>query len=104
PRVRWDWLIERKSKVVKQLTSGVKVLLSGRQVEIIRGVARLVSANRVVVAQPQGGNLELAADHVILATGATATMPPGFKLDGERIVTSQEALDLSTQPKRLAVR
>src|SRR5258706_11175469 len=37
PRIHWGLLVERKNKVVKQLTGGVKTLLSGRQVEIFKG-------------------------------------------------------------------
>src|SRR2546427_5225692 len=40
PAIRWDWLVERKNKVVKQMTGGVGVLLKGRGVEIVRGTAR----------------------------------------------------------------
>src|SRR5881396_976362 len=103
PKVRWDWLVERKNKIVKQLTGGVKSLLAGRQVEIFRGTARLTSPNRIRVAQPGGQSVELSADNVMIATGSVATLPPGFQLDGERVVTSQEALDLSSQPWRLTV-
>src|SRR5437588_10517182 len=42
PSVNWQLLIERKNKVVKQLTGGVKALLTGRQVDIHRGTAKLV--------------------------------------------------------------
>src|SRR5216110_1769915 len=49
PKINWPLLIERKNKVVKQLTGGVKTLLTGRQVDIHRGVAKLASANRVGV-------------------------------------------------------
>jgi dihydrolipoamide dehydrogenase len=55
------------------------------------------------VSSAGAASTEVTTDHVILATGASATMPPGFKLDGERVITSKEALDLSKQPKRLAV-
>ncbi len=103
PRVNWSWMLERKNKVVKQLTSGVKTLLSGRQVEILRGAASLAGPNRITVALKDGGTAEIAADHVILATGAYAWLPPGFERDGERVITSQEALDLTKQPRRLAV-
>jgi dihydrolipoamide dehydrogenase len=103
PKIRWDWLVDRKNKVVKQLTGGVKTLLTGRQVEIFRGSARLVSANKIQVTTPGAANTEITTDHVILATGASASMPPGFALDGERVITSKEALDLSHQPKRVAV-
>jgi len=103
PKIRWDWLVERKNKVVKQMTGGVGVLLKGRGVDIVRGTAKLTAPGRLAVARREGGAAELQAKHVLLATGAFATLPPGFKVDGERIVTSQEALDLKAQPKRLAV-
>lgn len=103
PRLDWPTLVERKNKVVKQVTGGVKTLLAGRQVEIYRGAARLESANRITVALSGGGAAELSADVVILATGAWPTLPPGFHLDGERVITSKEALDLTRQPKRIVV-
>jgi dihydrolipoamide dehydrogenase len=103
PKIVWPALVERKNKVVKQLTGGVGALLKGRGVEIVRGAARLASANRAVVTAAAGGTRELTADHLLLATGAEATMPPGFRLDGERVITSREALDLSKQPRRIAV-
>ena len=103
PRINWDWLLERKQKVVKQLTGGVGMLLKGRGVEIFKGAAKLTSPNQMMVSLPGGGAQELSADHVLIATGAQATLPPGFKLDGERVITSEEALSLSRQPKRLAV-
>jgi dihydrolipoamide dehydrogenase len=103
PKIRWDWLLERKTKVVKQLTGGVGLLLKGRGVEIFRGTAKLTSPTRLVVETPQGGGTELSATSIMIASGAYATLPPGFKVDGKRVVTSQEALDLEAQPRRLAV-
>jgi len=103
PTVRWDWMLERKDKVVQQLTGGVRTLLSGRGVEIVRGTARLVSPGRVAVSRPDGTGAELAARHVLLATGAEAWLPPGFALEGTRVITSREALTLPHQPKRMAV-
>jgi dihydrolipoamide dehydrogenase len=103
PKIHWGNLVARKDKVVKQLTGGVGALLKGRKVEIFRGRAQLTAANRMVVEGANGTKEEITADHVILATGAQASIPPGFKLDGERVITSKEALDLSKQPKRVAV-
>ena len=103
PRVRWDWMLERKSKVVKQLTGGVGVLLKGRGVEVVRGTARLVSRERVSVERREGGSAELAARHVLIATGADSWLPPGFAVEGTRVITSREALDLPQQPRRMAV-
>ena len=102
PRLRWDWLLERKNKIVKQMTGGVKTLLSGRGVDIHRGTARLTSANRVVVTAGDT-KTEIGADAIMLATGAYAWMPPGFALEGTRVIGSKEALDLPQQPKRIAI-
>ncbi len=103
PRVRWDWLLERKKKVVKQLTGGVRQLLQGRGVEIVPGTARLAGPGRVAVRRRDGGGAELTTKHVLVATGAEAWLPPGFALEGTRVITSREALDLPRQPRRLAV-
>jgi dihydrolipoamide dehydrogenase len=103
PKINWGWLLERKQRVVKQLTGGVKTLLQGRQVEIVKGTAKLTGAHTLAVSPREGGGIEMSADHIVIATGASATMPPGWKLDGERIITSQEALELSHQPRRLAI-
>jgi dihydrolipoamide dehydrogenase len=103
PRIVWPTLVERKNKIVKQLTGGVKQLLSGRGVDIHRGAATLGAASRVVVKSATGGAQELTAENIVLATGAQAWMPPGWALDGERVIGSKEALDLTRQPRRVAV-
>jgi dihydrolipoamide dehydrogenase len=103
PQIDWSALVARKNKIVKQLTGGVKQLLSGRQVDILKGTARLTAANRIAIAASDGGTSEITTDNVILATGAHAWNPPGWSLDGERVIGSKEALDLTKQPKRIAI-
>jgi len=103
PQLDWTSLVARENKIVKQLTGGVKQLLAGRQVEIYKGTAKLTSANRIAIALNAGGTEEITTDHIILATGAAAWNPPGWSLDGERVIGSKEALDLSHQPKRIAI-
>jgi len=103
PQIDWTALVARKNKIVKQLTGGVKQLLAGRQVDILKGTAKLTAANRIAVAMNEGGTQEITTDHIILATGAQAWNPPGWSLDGERVIGSKEALDLTKQPKRIAI-
>ena len=103
PQIDWPALVARKNKIVKQMTGGVKQLLSGRQVDIHKGTAKLTSANRIAVARPDGGTDEITTDHIVLATGAHGWNPPGWSLEGERVIGSKEALDLSKQPKRIAI-
>jgi dihydrolipoamide dehydrogenase len=59
PQIDWSALVARKNKIVKQLTGGVKQLLSGRQVDILKGTARLTAANRIAIAASDGGTSEI---------------------------------------------
>src|SRR4029453_4400569 len=77
PKIDWNLLLERKNKVVGQLTGGVKVLLQGRKVEILYGAAKLTAPGRLAVTGANGEKREGVAENNVLANGAPATPPPG---------------------------
>jgi dihydrolipoamide dehydrogenase len=56
----------------------------------------------VVVERPEG-EARLEAGKVIVATGSYARTIPGYEIDGDRIVTSDHALDWPLQPGRVAI-
>ena len=95
-------MIERKRSIVKQLTSGIDALFKGAGVTPIRGRGRLEAGNRVEVEGPDGKRT-LEATHVVLATGSAPIELPVAKFDGERIIDSAGALELTEVPKRLGV-
>lgn len=95
-------MIERKRSIVKQLTSGIDALFKGAGVTPIRGHGRLTSGNRIEVEGPDGEQV-IEAEHVVLATGSTPIELPVAKFDGERIIDSAKALELTEVPKRLGV-
>src|SRR6185369_15426792 len=64
---------------------------------------KLTSANKIAIAKPDGGTDEITTDNIVLATGAHGWNPPGWALDGDRVIGSKEALDLTKQPKRIAI-
>jgi dihydrolipoamide dehydrogenase len=71
-------------------------------VDVVRGSARLVGANRLVVRTPDGEE-GYGADVVLVATGATPRLLPGAEPDGERILTWQQLYDLPELPEHLVV-
>lgn len=70
---------------------------------VIRGEARLVKPDRLLVEDSQGAPSEVSAPRVILAPGSRTTVPPieGDSLPG--VVTSTGALEINTVPARLAI-
>jgi len=94
-------MMARKDGIVNNLTRGVDFLFKKQKVKRYFGEGRLVGPGRVEVVGET--NLELSADHVLLATGSSAATLKGVELDGERIITSTEALTLEAVPERLLV-
>jgi dihydrolipoamide dehydrogenase len=91
-------MMARKDAVVRGLTQGIAGLFRKHGIETIRGTARLAAAGRVAV----DGRL-LEGRHVLIATGSEPTPLPALPFDGERIVSSTEALALPRVPERLLV-
>jgi dihydrolipoamide dehydrogenase len=76
--------------------------LAREGVDVVRGTARLVGANRLVV-RTDDGEEGYGADAVLIATGATPRLLPGSAPDGERILNWQQLYDLAELPEHLVV-
>jgi dihydrolipoamide dehydrogenase len=96
-------MIERKNKIVKQLTQGVKGLFMANKVESIQGTGKLLKGKKVQVTAADGSVQELEADNVILAAGSEPIRIPPAPVDQDVIVDSTGALEFQSVPKRLGV-
>ena len=101
-------MIARKEQVVVELTDNVRKLLEGNRVEIVHGTGRLVAEDQVEVVKKSGSRRKsdrqtLRAKAVLLATGSEPLAVPGLEFDGQRIVSSTEALTFDSVPKHLGI-
>lgn len=100
--LNWGNMLSRKEKVVEKLTSGVEYLLKKNGVDIYRGFGTVIDKNSVEV----GGKI-IKGENLILSTGSTPRIPeiPGIKegLASNFVVTSKEALELTSIPKELVI-
>jgi dihydrolipoamide dehydrogenase len=96
-------MMARKDKVVTTLTRGVEFLFRKNKVDWIKGNARIIGAGRISVAASGGGNREIEARSIVVATGSESIPLPGFSIDERRIVSSTGALAFDRVPERLAV-
>lgn len=101
-------MMKRKEAVVAGLTENVRTLLTGNQVDIFHGTARLTGSDRVEVSVPgkKSGKSTpqlLQARNILLATGSRPAAVPGLAFDGKAIVSSTEALAFPAIPKHLII-
>lgn len=95
-------MMARKDKVVRAGTQGLVTLFKRNQIERVRGAAHFVSPREVVVEGEEGART-LTAARVLIATGSEPMPLPGLPFDGERVVSSTEALALARVPGRMLV-
>ena len=87
-----------KDKVVTRLWKGLQGLISSRHIDVVAGQGRLVSPTQVTV-----GDGVVEGAHVVLATGSQARSLPGLAIDGERVITSDQALTLERVPASVVI-
>lgn len=94
----------RKNVVVDQLTSGIAQLFQANKVEWIKGTGCLGKNKTVSVKDKNGQVTQIVANKaVILAVGSSPVDIAVAKVDGDRIVNSEGALEFESVPNRLGV-
>ena len=96
-------LMERKDKVVQQLRKGVATLVEKRRIAIHHGAGSFTSANTVAVRDAHDKVTTLTGANIVIATGSIPTALPFLQPDGERVVTSTEAIAFDRIPKSMIV-
>lgn len=94
-------LMQRKDRIVGELTKGVAGLFKKNKITVYNGNGRIAGQGQVVVAGDS--ETELRAKHILIATGSIPATLAGVELDGEYIGTSNTGLSFQEVPKRLAV-
>ena len=79
--------------VVERLWKGLQGTIASRKIDTILGDGRLLSPTSVTV-----NGATYSGDHVVLATGSVPRSLPGLNLDGNRIISSDDALTLDRVP------
>jgi len=96
-------LAVRRDAVVEKHVKGVEFLLKKNAVTVLRGQGTLTGPTSVRVSGGEDGELEATATDLILATGSAPRSLPGLELDGERIITSDEALLRGDAPRSVTI-
>jgi dihydrolipoamide dehydrogenase len=103
--IRYDFakVIKRSRGVAGQLSAGVKHLMKKNKVSVFDGHGRLAGPGKLSVTKDGKPVAEIAAKHIVLATGARARVIPGMEPDGKLIWSYREAMVPAAMPKSLIV-
>ncbi len=99
-RVEIAEVVAYKDKIVDTNWKGLQATLKGRGVETIQGTGRLTDARTLVVDTAEGERTVTAGKGLVIATGSAPKVLPITPVDGERIITSDEAMSLSRIPEQ----
>lgn len=96
-------LYERKENVVATLVTGIEQILSSyKNIKVIKGKGKILNANTIEV-EAADENYELSVDKIVIATGSKTFIPKIEGVDGERVLTSTELLELKEVPKSMVI-
>ncbi len=101
-------VVQRSRNVAAQLSKGVSGLMKKNKITVIDGHGKLAGKGKVAVEKDGKKINELAAKHIILATGARARTLPGLEPDGPLVMnklvwTYKEAMVPPVMPRSLLV-
>ena len=101
--VKWSKVVKRSRDVSRRLNKGIEFLMKKNKITYIPALGKLIDSNTVQVTNNEGMINKISAENIIIATGARPKWFPGMEPDGDRVITSKEAMVQKEQPKSLAI-
>ncbi|MCG8511917.1 MAG: dihydrolipoyl dehydrogenase, partial [Rhodospirillales bacterium] len=100
----WPKVITRSRNVAGQLNKGVHFLFKKNKIEHFEASAYIPEIGKIELRDGEGNTTDtLQAKHIIIATGARPRALPGTPFDGDKVISSKEAMNLPEQPDKLLV-
>ena len=96
-------MLQRKDKVVRTLTGGVRALMKTNKVTTFEGLGTITAPGKVTVKSSAGETQEIETKNIVIATGSVPTELPFAKFNGDTIVSSTDALCFTQPPRKLLV-
>ena len=106
-------IMQRSRGVSDQMAKGVEYLFKTKKVDYVVGKAQIQSPadgapaegsiKKDNVTGADGKTQTLTGKAILICTGAKAKALPGVKVDGDKVITSREALVVKTLPKSIII-
>lgn len=98
PQLNFSEIQARKNKIIQQLQKGLLYMLSASGIDFLNEEANIISSNALKVGQKQ-----INTKSILIATGSKPAELGDLKFDKERVISSDEILNLKEIPKSLLI-
>jgi len=92
--------ISRSRDVSNQLTQGIGYLIKKNKIHLFEDKAKISGPKEIMLEKSRD---IIASENIILATGARPRSLPNLEINKSQIITSREALELSSLPKSIGI-
>jgi len=96
-------IIARSRGVSNRMAGGIEFLFKKNKVDYVVGKATVSAPGMVEITDGKEKGRFLSAKNILIATGTRMRQLPGLPVDGERIMTSREALVMKTRPESIVI-
>lgn len=96
-------VIERSRGVADQMAKGIEYLFKKNKIDYILGRAEIQKDKSVIVTDADGKQQTLTATNLLIATGAKPRSVSGLDVDGEKVLSSKEALIVDKLPSSIVI-
>lgn len=101
--VDFSKVMARSRSVSDKMAGGIEFLFKKNKVDYLLGCGHIPSPGLVEVTSGPDKGTYLSAKNTLVATGCRSRRLPDLEVDGERVMTSREALVMKKQPKSVAI-
>ncbi len=99
----FEKIIQRSRGVADQMGGGIEFLFKKNKVDYIVGRGMVRTAEEVEITEGKDAGKIVTGGKVMIATGCKPRSLDKVAVDGERVMTSREALAMKKQPKSIAI-
>jgi dihydrolipoamide dehydrogenase len=96
-------IIGRSRTVADNMAKGIGFLFKKNKVDHFIGTGQVMVPGMVEVKDGKDSGEILSTEKVLIATGCKARTLPDLEVDGEKVMTSREALVMKKQPKSIVI-
>jgi dihydrolipoamide dehydrogenase len=96
-------IVGRSREVSATMANGIGFLFKKNKVDHFTGVGTVSVPGMVEVTAGKDKGKILSSDKILIATGCKPRRLPDLEVDGERVMTSRQALEMKKQPKSIVI-